>query len=372
MKNKKQLICMTIFFVLNYQLCIPQVNDDHIMVNPYKNQVIGRTMGGATVALPDYAPLIYANPATIVSFQDVELFLSTNLRFGYIEPISSIENNIKSQDWRDDFDIETLAVSSPFKLLGRFYSIAASYNGIVPFNYKLQQDFYSTMETYHNQLKTTTVALGGKITSTIDIGLGWTHWFGRRIIKEKYSSESVSKLRARYSGEQFNFGIRQIVNKKISIGAVLYFPFRLFINNSNSEEFSFMEHENNYSQEQKVGSSTEIGFAYKINPSIKFGLGCGYQSKFILKSKSNSIQTEKKYRDLAFVSSGLEYKLPITKVSLPLFLMYKFQAPTTFDTDFATHIIDFGANIKLHHTSFFLAAYWEKTGKYQKFPPPLT
>lgn len=385
------ILLFCIFFL--FQNIHSQIIDNYIILNPYQSQnpAIGRTMGGATIALPDSIPSIFDNPASLSYLRNIKGFMSLHTYNGKLNVSDSDEVGLKSHQWNEILTVGALAISFPFHLFQRSFTIAASYNGAVPYDYRIGEDYFSIRPKYSGQLRTATAGIGTQLSSTFRIGLGWTHWFGKRKLTANYPRGDASVEKAsKFSGKLFHLGIQKDISKRFTLGTVVYFPFQLSINNT--EIFYHKpnyRNETSYEQKQNFSGAIQIGFAYIITSSLKFGFNYGYQHGFDTKMQIDSNSMETSYSHNSSIAGGLEYNFHINKISLPLYLMYKatwlpmlddekvdrmfFGNPSTqYGKNPISHMIELGGSIRLRYFTIYLASQWKHTGKFWKSAPPIT
>ncbi|MBC8185437.1 outer membrane protein transport protein [candidate division KSB1 bacterium] len=391
-KLKKFIPVSSIFIILlisllYFQNCAAQFYEDHIILNPYQTQypAIGRTMGGATVALPDSAANITDNPAGIAQIRKIKLLFSAYSTKGSIDFESSPTMALEDQQWTDALTLGTFSAAIPLRLVNQPLTVAASYNANIPYEFKIKKDFFETITEYNGHLKTVDLGIGWRLSSRFSMGLGWIYWFGKRAVNAFYywDEDRLTKRTLQYSGVSLNVGFQTNISKRMSAGATIYFPSQLEINHS---EILPGGRENSYKMQEKFQGGFRLGLAEKITSSLTLGLEYAYQPKF---SKQFFTGGESDYSSSRFIAVGLEQNIRIKSIFLPLYIMYRnFRLPVLTNEIFLeivnnelktqpyknaiSHLIEIGGNIKWRNFTTFFSARWQQSGKYYRTAPPIT
>jgi hypothetical protein len=390
MKNIVSINLLFVILFFNIVTVFGQFTNNHIIYNPHQNSnpAVGRTMGGAAVALSDSVPNLLDNPASLGQNQQFRIFWSITAAQGFLSPKENTNWNLETQRWSNVSDFGICSVYLPIRIFQRHVTFAATYNTNIPYDYKIREDVLSSNFEYSGRLKTFAIGIGSQLSSKIKIGFGWSNWFGKREIVS-WPQMRVTDLTTKTSqnnGNLFNMRIHADISNKFSVGTSVYFPFQLKINH---EENTPYDNTANYEQKQNFNGAIRVGFAYNFSNSLNAGLEYGYQHKFITHSFFDWDTTHTEYSNMHSIAAGLEYIFSINNKSLPPYIMYRVNklpvkpkdefldfnldmlAPQ-FEKKAVFQIIEVGGNYNWSRFPLFLAAQWKQTGKYKHYPPPIT
>ena len=379
-------VFILVFISLQSQIGNCQIFNEYQLFSPYYNQspAIGRTMGGATVALPDSVPSVYENPAGLGLLLRPKLFISIAAYKGYLDVNTTTEYSLKSYQWNEGPNIGIIAVSLPLKIFRHAFTVAGSYNGNIPYDYKQGKDSFSLEQPqYSGRLQTANLGLGIPLSSTLRFGVGWRHWFGEhKVAVPSYLGDRVITETFSYNGNVAYIGMQKDISPNKSFGIQVYLPFQLSIQNTSKIADGTP---NKSEQVQNFSGALHLGYAHQIR-SFKIGIGYEYQHKFDTRTQYQTDESRINYSGLSAFAGAVGYKFHFNKVSLPVYFMYKaaFLSEAKDETTFASmsspqfdknptlHILEFGSNIHWRNFTVFFATQFKQGGKYLKYPPPVT
>ena len=341
---------------------VGQVIDNSVVINPSFNTSpgTGQTIGGATVALPDSIPVIINNPANLGHLRSLKALVSMNFSGVYIDPASATENDFNNQQSNYGINVGTCAVSVPFSLFHLPWTLAASYHGKAPYDYNLGNS--SILYNISGQSHMASVGIAIRQSSKFSIGIGWTHWFGKYkwINHDLLNYQMWSENTSYYSGNLYYIGLQNDIAEHFAFGLVFYLPYRLSVE-SNTTYSDNAEYK--VKQQQEYSGTLRIGLGYRFNPDWTMGLGYGYQ------------WNQDDDRGISSISGGIEYKLKINTISIPLYLKYESRFlpeelvyyPFSHSEESVTcHIVGFGGGIQLKNFTYYFSSQWRHCGNYLK------
>jgi len=393
MKNIVLINLLIIVLFSSVQDVFSQYSDNHILYNPHQNgnPTVGRTMGGATVALPDSVPFILDNPAGIGGSSRAKVYFSFHSSKGFIDFMHQSRPNLKDQTWVDYLKLGHFTAALPVKLFHRHLTVAASINFHIPYHYKIKENFFQTQPEYKDHLKTAALGIGCRLTSKIKIGIGWTHWFSNRKTDTSTNfSDYLYKKTSQYSANLFNAGFQANITKRVSAGIAVYFPFQLTINQTEIEP---VDHKYSFEQREKFNGGFRFGLADKLTASLTIGVEYDYQNKFSNHFRSDWDTTQMDYSYGQSITVGVKQKIQIINISFPFYITYRYASMPIrksenlfygdidfniygsfpqFDKNAGSHSIEIGSNYSWSRFTIYTAVEYKQTGKYKNYPPPIT
>lgn len=358
-KNTISLLILYVTITCLYQNSIAQGIDRYIALLPYNNVStgIGQTIGGASVALPDSIPIIFNNPANLAQLRRLKGFMSLNYGRGNLKPDSESDFYFNPYYWDDGLNLGIAALSIPFKLLHLPGTLAASYNGTIPYSYKLG-DAYK----YSGKSQSASLGLAIQLSSRFRIGVGGTHRLG------DYNTKTFDSIAAdfwinrtfHYSGNVYHIGLQNDIAQRFALGVVYYFPSQLSMEIKTT--YSDFPDEFTFNETQQISGALRVGLGYRFSANGSLGAGYGYQW---MHGQNTGVSS---------ISAGIEYKFRINSIILPLYVMYESKSvPANIGENiFASsqekarcHILGLGGGIQWHVFTLYFASQWSQCGIYE-------
>jgi len=349
MKIKYVFVKLILVFVLfSIHSGFAQLSAYHSIVFPYEQRFLaGKSLGGASVAVPDYVPDARGNPAGLVFTETIQFFAAINAerieyRPDYEYKYLQISENVYSQN---QFYPSQFSFAVPFRLFNKKTTIAVSLN-------KLNSPEIETLDIQkitknsgfiHNRsgnVWTSSLGISTLLAENFSLGLSWTRWNGNwkwqdeQYRNVEYNLNAISGAgNYKYNGSSFNLGLMKQFHK-LSIGLVVNSPFTLMKAENVQIKLWGPIEENNL--EQRFNGAVSAGIAYQLFRKFRLGLGYRYQDDFMIKNVPD-IYTEKnetKYSNSHKVSIAGEYTFNISSLQIPFFLVYNGQwLPLTLDSN---------------------------------------
>lgn len=325
------IISMSWILLLSAEYAWGQIGAFYHVVPPYGDQdVLGRRMGGATVALPDAVPHVLGNPAGLAYIDQVTFILSmsharSNLDFTEVESDQAVSHN-----WSGDPALGYAAVSLPLKLFRRPWVVAVAYNSRQSPEYDdsiympAVKEIIELTNEREGQIGSASVGIGVELLPNLSLGIGWTRWFGEL----KWSTVEavvdpfyiINSQTSDYNGSGWHAGIMGQVGR-LSLGAVIYLPQEL-MRGKGVQEGHYLTNDRSYEQSLKFNGAFKGGAAYRFRSSLALGIGYSYQHGFVYQYKSGEDTFSEEYGSSTGLSGGIEYTLNLNKVHLPVYFGY--------------------------------------------------
>ncbi|MBN2411046.1 hypothetical protein JXQ31_05085 [candidate division KSB1 bacterium] len=327
-----------------------QLSAYHGIVFPYEQQYIaGKSLGGVTVAAPDYVPDVRGNPAGPSFTENLQIFTGVNAeRIDYeLDYENKYLQESETSNTRDHFCPSQFSLAVPFRLLNKKTTVALSVNKIntpeietldIP-EIKKNTDL---IHIKNGNVWTGSIGLSTRIGENFSIGLSWTKWYGHwKWIDEKsrnteYNFQGVSGVgNFKYNGNSFILGLLKQFHK-LSAGIVLRSPITLMkAENVQINQWGFNEAHN---LKQKFNGAISAGLAYRLFRNFRLGLGYRYQREFTINDYyfiySNANNNDYQYGNAHKVSAAWEYTFNFYSIQIPAFLAYYGQwLPLTLDSN---------------------------------------
>ena len=333
---------------------------------PYNNTStgIGQTIGGASVALPDSIPIIFNNPANLAQLRRLKGFISLNYGRGNLEPDSELDSYFKPHNWDDGLNLGIAALSLPFKILNLPGTLAASYNGTIPYSYQLG-DVYK----YSGKTQSASLGLAMQLLSRFRIGVGGTHRSGDYNSKtfDSIAPDYWTNRTLHYSGNVYHIGLQNDIAQRFALGVVYYFPSQLSMEIKTT--YSDLPGEFTFKETQQISGALRVGLGYRFSADGSLGAGYGYQWMHGEDTGASSI------------SAGIEYKFRFNTIILPLYIMYESKSVpanigeyifTSSQEKARCHILGLGGGIQWHLFTLYFSSKWHRCSSYEVFMMPAT
>jgi hypothetical protein len=284
---------------------------------PLENwNIAGRRMGGISVGLADDVPNILANPANLASLDRPQIFLSLNNARKDFTIQTNMSTASTDVSWTQGFNLGYSAASIPFHIFKRRLVLAVSYNGRKWGEFD-ERYFSETNELLgfgrrSGHVQSLSTGLGIQVLSKIRAGVSWTTWFGES--EWEYSAGLATGIddnaaQGWYGGVAAELG-------RFSLGSIIALPHRI-MKSKNTFLLQLPE------VTKQFNGALEIGLGYHPSSRWTFGLGYGYQRGFDFESRYGSVHVDEKSPAFSKVSGGIEYKLSLGKVRLPVYAGYQ-------------------------------------------------
>jgi len=338
---------LTKIFLLSVILCIntgfAQLSAYHGIVFPYEQQTLaGKSLGGASVAVPDYVPDARGNPAGLAFSENIQFFAGINTqrdnyKLDYQFPAMGDAQKSKLTYTRNQFFPSNFSLAIPFDLKNKKAAVTLSVNKInipeiatmdIPeIKRDLDYDYTSNGDIWNSSL-----AAGIKLNENLSVGFSWTKWFGKWnweteniIVYDSTYSKNTAQGTHEYSGNSFSLGVVQRIHK-LSIGLVLHSPFTLMKADKVIPDFWLPSDIVNMEQQYK--GAVSVGLAYRVSQFSRIGLGYRYQDKFTIQETPDWEDAKPinfEYSNAHKVSISGEYAFHIFSLRVPVFLTYSGQ-----------------------------------------------
>jgi hypothetical protein len=362
-KNTFSLLVLYVAITCLYQNGIAQGIDRYMALLPYNNAFtgIGQTIGGASVALPDSIPIIFNNPANLAQLRRLKGFISLNYGIGNLEPDSKSDSYFNPYYWDDGLNLGIASLSLPFKLLHLQGTLAASYNGTLPYSYKL-----GDAHKYGGKSQSASLGLAMQLSSQFRIGVGGTHRFGDYNTKTFYSivANLWTNRTFHYSGNVYHIGLQNDIAQRFALGVVYYFPSQLSMEIKTT--YSDLLGEFTFKETQQIPGALRVGLGYRFSANGSLGAGYGYQW---MHGQNTGVSS---------ISAGIEYKFQINTIILPLYVMYESKSvPANIGENIFVssqekarcHILGLGGGIQWQVFTLYFASQWSQCDRYEVLMP---
>lgn len=325
------IISLPLILLLSVECAWGQIGAYYHVVSPYEGRdVLGRRMGGVTVALPDAVPHVLNNPAGLAYIDKATFFLSmsraeSNLDFTEIE-----SEQASSYAWSGNLVPGNAAVSLPLELFRRPWVVAVAYNNRQSPEYNDDnymppvKEIIELTNEREGQIGSASVGIGVELLPNLSLGIGWTKWFGEM----KWSTieawgdlfHTISRQTTDYNGSGWHAGVMGQAGR-LSLGAVIYFPQELMTGEGVPEGYYFTD-DIAYEQSLKFNGGFKGGVAYNPISSLRLGLGYSSRLGFIDQYRTGGDTFSEEYGSSTGLSGGIEYTLNLNKVHLPVYFGY--------------------------------------------------
>jgi len=278
----------------------------------------GRRMGGVSIGLADDVANLPANPANLASLQKMKIFASLNNVSKHFQVRQDFSPTTKV-DWTQGIELGYSAVSLPFQLFAKNAVVAFSYNGRqwdeFDERYFVESDVLpsSVLGKRSGSVRSVSTGLGVQVLRKIRLGVSWTAWSG----KNRWEFESIKGV-TDDNAQGWHAGIAADLDS-FSLGATVAFPHRVL----KSSMTSSGQPEVIAEAVQPFNGAVEIGLGFHPRPRWTIGLGYGFQRAFDYDFRERSSFDKLKYPALSRFSAGLEHRLSLKKIHLPLYAGYQ-------------------------------------------------
>ena len=311
----------------------------HGIIFPYDtpNKVI-HSIGSITYAFPDYSANIQNNPVSLSFIQNPRIYISFNqeisrysiLKYKYYMYISGIEKT-KTLPAKKNIYPGFVSGALPFSLFKRSFVIGVSINKTHSPEYEIWETNKEDPELiFKHQRKgdvwNATIGICYRLTSDINIGLGWSKWFGNWSWHNENTLKTISSEgKFRYFGNVVNIGlIKQSQN--LSYCFIFHFPFTLM--KADNVSINLRYGIERYNINQHFNGAFKAGIVYRWNNRFSLSSGYRYQEKASLKQTPVKIglgnyERKEEYDMTHQVSIAGEYIFHFKNIKIPTFLAYR-------------------------------------------------
>lgn len=377
---QNNLTIILFILVLSSTNIFAQISIYHGIVMPYdSNSRLPQTIGGITVAIPDFMSDAQMNPAGLISYKYPHLFINTIQNRTNYE--MDFDFNDKSTSFSEyNFYTGIFSGSIPTNLFNKKTVFAVSINKMnspeIEIWEALNED--NNLQIHHTRngsVFNTTIGISSNFSDSFSFGLSMTKWFGNWTWHDEIESGDINgEGRFKYNGSSFTLGVLHKF-KRISLGVVLHSPFTLMT--SDQIQIKSWVGKDIHNIEQHFKGAARLGIAYHIIPKMTFGAGYRYQGSILLKDQIERESEfyksiEDKYGKSHQISLGGEYTLSIYKMQLPVFLAYQtswttktrrnyipsYQYLSSQDGKNLSHSIMMGSNLNFKSYGIYFTTQW--------------
>ncbi len=327
MHNKLKL-CLLLLAIWSIKL-LAQISAYHSIVFPYDSYSrLPQTVGGTTIAIPDFVSAAQINPAGLAVNQVPQFGIHLGQRITRTHIKSDYPNPSTSFD-EYSFDNGLVSGSIPITIFNKKIVVAVSAIKIQTPEFDIWEPIAETMDqqirhSRQGNVWNATLGLGGAITDYLSYGISVTKWFGQWSWHDEINFSTIEgEGKFKYTGSSLTLGLSQQF-RKISLAVAVHTPFTLMKSNKIRLKTEFGESVHQVGQYFK--GAARLGIGYHLNPQLILGAGYRYQDNIIMKDhivSEPANSTEDKYGESHQISIGGEYSFSWAKIKLPVFFAYR-------------------------------------------------
>jgi hypothetical protein len=309
------------------------------------------------VALPDSIPVILNNPANLAQLRHLTGFLSVDYSSGNLEHVSNTNDLFDSYHFEKHLSMGLAALSLPLMIKKLPVTLAASYNGTMPYGHKLGVTYKRSGTS-----RSASLGLAVQLAARFRIGVGGTHRFGEYDTKtfDGLTDYFFTNRTVQYSGTMYHIGLQNDIAQRFALGVVYYFPAPLEM--KVKTYYSHVSGDISYKYKSQIPAALRIGLGYRFSTHGTLGVGYGYQW---LKGS---------HSDLSSFSAGIEYKFRLNTIIFPLYVKYEHRSVPSYAGEFISfssekkatcHILGLGGGIQWQAFTLYFASQWSQCASYE-------
>jgi hypothetical protein len=377
-----QTRCAIVFLFVFINNCLfAQLSVYHGVIFPYESSGrLPQTVGGVSVAVPDFISGAQSNPAGLAFYQSPLVYANLHLR--RLKLTSDFASNGQSIALKSCTGGGQFSGLIPVRLFGKKMVFAFSALKIdapefenIPMASEADHVKYTRTGTVWN----TTLGISSRLFNHLTAGVSVTKWFGQWKWQDEFTPPIpylTGNGTYKYTGINLSAGLMHQFDR-FSWGMAIHSPFTLM---KCYPERSTITSENFYHYEQKFTGMVSVGISYRFYPQFLWTAGFCFQNKMSVKEivrngKNTATLFVEKFGGSHQANLGGEYVIKFRQVRVPVFLAYRaiwlpktensqsdiYELFSSGEKKKISHSVIAGLNLEYQSYGFYLTTQWNSS-----------